>query len=345
MTVAIPHFLRRLATGETLDAHEAQAVFGAVLDGAASDIEIASLLTALAVRGETVAEITGAAQAMRARMAPVPAPPHAIDVCGTGGDGRHTLNISTAVAFVLAGCGVPVAKHGNRAVTSRSGAADVLMALGIDIAPPMAALGPILDATNIVFLFAPNHHPGLRHAAGVRAKLGFRSIFNLLGPLANPARVKRQIIGVFDPARGAHLAQAAGALGAEHVWVVHGSGTDELTLAGENHVFAWYQGQLREFSVAPEDAGFSRAPLEAITGGDAANNATALVALLDGATGPYRDTVLLNAAAGLIVSGRADTLRQGVKMAASSLDTGLACATLAALRDATLLVRQARGMA
>ena len=272
----------------------------------------ARLLMAMRVRGETVAEITGAVRAMRARMTAVAAPPDAIDVCGTGGDAAGTLNVSTAVTFVVAGCGVPVAKHGNRALSSRTGGADVLTALGVNIDAPLERLPDILREAGCVFLFAPRHHPSMRHAAGPRVELGTRTIFNLLGPLANPARVQRQLTGVFSPDWARPMAETLGRSGQRAAWMVHGQGLDELTVAGENQVAAWKGGQSAPSPSAPEDAGLPRAPIAAISGGDAAFNAAALQALLQGATGAYRDTVLLNAAAALIVAGRAADLRDGV---------------------------------
>jgi anthranilate phosphoribosyltransferase len=319
--------LAKLADGARLSAEEAEAAFAVVMEGAASDAQIAAMLTAMHVRGETAAELAGAARAMRARMQAIAAPPGAIDVCGTGGDGFGTLNVSTAVAFVVAGCGVPVAKHGNRAISSRSGAHDVLGELGVPADLPFDQLAPRL-AEGLVFLFAPRHHPASRHAAQVRADLGFRTIFNLVGPLANPACVARQLTGVYSPAWTAPMAETLGALGSERAWVVHGMGLDELTLAGPSQVAEWHEGSLREFTVAPAEAGLRPAPLDAIRGGDAAQNAAALLALLHGAASAYRDTVLLNAAAALIVAGRAGDLREGAALAAASIDAGAALHTL-----------------
>jgi anthranilate phosphoribosyltransferase len=287
------------------------------------------------VRGETVAEMTGAVRAMRARMTRVEAPPGALDVCGTGGDNAGTLNVSTAVTFVLAGLDVPVAKHGNRALSSRTGGADVLAALGVNVDVPLERLPAILRAANCAFLFAPRHHAALRHAAGPRVELGTRTIFNLLGPLANPAEVTRQLTGVFDPKWARPMAETLASLGTECCWIVHGQGLDELTVAGENQVVELRDGAIRGFAVDPEDAGLPRAPIAAIRGGDAAENAAALSALLHGAKGPYRDTVLLNAAAGLVVAGRATGLREGAALAAGALDGGAALAALDTLRRET----------
>ncbi len=327
--------LARLAAGATLSEAESEAAFGVIMSGEATPAQIAGLLMAMRVRRETVAELTGAVRAMLARMARVPVPPGAIDVCGTGGDNAGTLNVSTAVTFVLAGCGVPVAKHGNRALSSRTGGADVLAELGVNVDVPLERLPGILAKAGCAFLFAPRHHPALRHAAGPRMELGTRTIFNLLGPLANPAAVRRQFTGVFDPSWARPMAETLGALGLERAWLVHGKGLDELTLAGENHVVSLDQGKIETKTVFPEDAGFARAPIAAIAGGDAATNAAALLALLQGKRDPYRDTVLLNAAAALVVAGRADDLRDGAALAAASLDQGAALAALDALRQAT----------
>ena len=327
--------LARLALGETLSADEAEVAFGLIMSGEATPAQIAGLLMALRVRGETVAELTGAVRAMRSRMVTVDAPPDAIDVCGTGGDNAGTLNVSTAVTFVLAACGVPVAKHGNRALSSRTGGADVLTALGVNVDVPLDRLPGILRDVGCAFLFAPRHHSALRHAAGPRVELGTRTIFNLLGPLANPARVRRQLTGVFASVWAQPMAEALRDLGTERAWVVHGQGLDELTVAGPNTVVALDAGAITTFVVDASDAGLPRAPIEAIRGGDAAHNAQALVALLNGAPGPYRDTVALNAAAGLIVAGRATTLRDGVGLAEAVIDSGAALATLDALRRVT----------
>jgi len=326
--------LARLARGETLSAEESEAAFGVIMEGEATPAQIAGLLMAMRVRGETVAELVGAVRAMRSRMVAVVAPPEAIDVCGTGGDGAGTLNVSTAVSFVVAACGVTVAKHGNRALSSRAGGADVLTALGVNVDLPFERLPAVLEAAGCAFLFAPRHHAALRHAAGPRVELGTRTIFNLLGPLANPARVRRQLTGTFDPAWARPMAETLGELGTECAWIVHGQGLDELTLAGESEVVELRGGQMRQFRVAPEDAGLGRAPAEAIRGGDGAENAAAMERLLRGERGAYRDTVLLNAAAALIVADRAADLRDGAGQAARALDGGGALARLDALRRA-----------
>ncbi len=335
MATSLKPVLDALARGQTLSEDTAEEAFGVIMQGEATPAQIAGMLMAMRVRGETVAELTGAVRALRSRMTRVEAPPDAMDVCGTGGDGAGTLNVSTAVTFVLAGCGVPVAKHGNRALSSRTGGADVLAALGVNVDVSLERLPAILAAANCVFLFAPRHHAALRHAAGPRVELGTRTIFNLLGPLANPADVRRQLTGVFDPGWARPMAEALGRLGTTHAWLVHGAGLDELTLAGENQVVALREGEVEAFVVSPEDAGLRRAPVSAIRGGDPVVNATALMALLRGAEGEYRETVLLNAAAALIVAGRAGDLRDGVRQSTAALDGGAALSALEALRRET----------
>jgi anthranilate phosphoribosyltransferase len=322
----------KLANGEALSADEAESAFTIIMSGDATPAQIGALLMAMRVRGETVPEITGAVRAMRARMTAIEAPEGAIDVCGTGGDGAGTLNVSSAVAFVVAAQGVPVAKHGNRALSSRTGGADVLTALGIDIDAPIDRLPAILRESGAVFLFAPRHHPSMRHAAGPRVELGTRTIFNILGPLSNPARVKRQLTGVFSPDWTLPMAETLAALGHDAAWLVHGSGLDELTVAGENRVTSLKDGSIHTFSVTPEDAGLPRAPVAAIKGGDAAFNADALLGVLRGTAGAYRDTVLLNSAAALIVAGRAADLRDGVDQAARAIASGAALNVLETMR-------------
>jgi anthranilate phosphoribosyltransferase len=332
MSTNLKPFIARLASGETLSDEQAETAFDVIMSGEATPAQIGALLMAMRLRGETVAEITGAVRAMRSRMTSIEAPAGAIDVCGTGGDGAGTVNVSSAVTFVVAGCGVPVAKHGNRALSSRTGGADVLTALGVNVDAPIASLPSILAEAGCVFLFAPRHHPSMRNAAGPRVELGTRTIFNLLGPLANPARVRRQLTGVFSPDWTRPMAETLAALGHEAAWVVHGMGLDELTVAGQSQVTALRGGKIVSFAVEPEDAGLSRAPIAAIQGGDAGFNAAALEAVLRAAPGAYRDTVLLNAAAALIVAGRADDLREGVSLAAYSIASGSAFAALEALR-------------
>lgn len=335
MSMSLKPTLARLAQGETLSAAEAEAAFGIVMDGQATPAQIGGMLMAMRTRGETVPELTGVVTALRKRMARVEAPPGAIDVCGTGGDGAASLNISTAVTFVLAACGVPVAKHGNKALSSRSGGADVLTALGIGIEPPPDQLADILRQVGCVFLFAPRHHPALRHAASTRVELGTRTIFNLTGPLANPAGVTRQLMGVYDKKWLYPVAETLRDLGSEAVWVVHGCGMDELVLEGENDVVSLQNGTIRGFTVTAVDAGLSPSPASSLKGGDAAYNAAALLALLRGETGAYRDTVLLNAAAALVMAGRVQTLPQGVAHAAQMIDDGVAMAVLERLKAAS----------
>jgi anthranilate phosphoribosyltransferase/anthranilate synthase/phosphoribosyltransferase len=327
--------LARLGRGETLSELEAGEAFGLIMDGEATPAQIGGMLMAMRARGETVAELTGAVMAMRARMTPVQAPDDAIDVCGTGGDGAASLNISTAVCLVVAACGVPVAKHGNRALSSRAGGADVLMALGVNIDVEPARLAKILKDVGCVFLFAPKHHPALRHAGPVRAELGTRTIFNLTGPMANPASVKRQLIGVFDPAWARPVAETLRQLGTQSAWVVYGNGLDELTLDGENLVVALKDGEISEFTLNAADAGLASAPQSAIKGGEAQQNAAALRNLLNGSSGAYRDTILLNTAAALIVAGKTISLEDGVRLAVDAIDSGRAKAVLEALVAAT----------
>lgn len=326
--------LARLVEGARLTEAEAETIFGRIMEGEATTAQIAGLLTALRARGETPAELRGAVRAARARMRCVAAPPGAIDVCGTGGDGQNTLNVSTAVAFVVAACGVPVAKHGNRALSSRAGGADVLAALGIAQTPAEAEAS--LATHGLGFFFAPDHHPALRHAAEARRDLGFRTLFNLVGPAANPACVTRQLVGVFSPAWLAPMADTLAGLGAEHVWVVHGAGLDELTLAGPTEIEERRGATARRFTVTPEELGLARAPVAAIAGGDPAWNAAALTRLLDGEPGPYADTVVLNAAAALIVAGAETALPAAAGRARAALASGAAAAKLTALRAPAL---------
>ena len=328
----MPAVLRGMATGAPLDMGGAAAVFDEVMDGHATPAQVGGLLMAMRVRGETLAEIVGAARALRSRMSRVEAPEGAVDVCGTGGDGAATINISTTVSFVVAACGVPVAKHCNRAVTSRSGAADVLEALGVPLDATPATLARAMRDTGVGFLFAPRHHAAMRHVVDIRRELGARTLFNLVGPLANPAGARRQLLGVFDRAWVPVMAEALRALGSERAWVVHGEdGLDELTTTGRTFVAELRDGALRQFEVTPEEAGLRRARSEDLTGGGAEENAEALRAVLAGRTGPHRDVVLLNAAAALVVAGRAERLADGVDLAVWAIDTGAATGKLDAL--------------
>ena len=308
---------------------EAEAAFGAMLDGAPSEQEIADFLVALSDRGETASEIAGAARAMRARLIPVAAPRNAIDVCGTGGDGHHTLNVSTAVALVVAACGVPVAKHGNRAASSKAGAADTLEALGLDLDRAMATAEETLADLGVCFLFAGKHHPAMGRIMPIRKKLGRRTIFNLMGPLANPAGVKRQLVGIARPAYVPIYAEALARLGTEHSFVVSGDeGLDELSLAGGNEVAEVRGAEVRMKRVDAGEARLPRTPIDAIRGGNPAHNAAELRKLLLGEPGPYRDAVVFNAAGALIVAGEVETWAEGAEEAAEAIDKGLAKALL-----------------
>jgi len=336
MSDALRPILSLLGSGARLTAEQAETAFDLMMEGSATPSQVGGLLMAMRVRGETVEEIIGATRAMRARMTRVQAPEGAIDTCGTGGDGAQTLNISTAVAFVVAGCGVPVAKHGNRALSSKSGAADVLEALGVNVEAPVDAIDRAFQEANVGFLFAPQHHGAMRHVGPSRRELGTRTIFNLLGPLSNPAGTRLQLLGVFAPQWLTPLAEVLGALGTERAWVVHGGdGLDELTTTTHSSVAELRFGTVTRFEVVPEEAGVARATLDDLKGGDAQHNATALRALLRGRLDPYRDIVVLNAAAALVIVGKADSLRDGAELARSSIDTGAAEARLEAVVRAT----------
>jgi anthranilate phosphoribosyltransferase len=317
--------LKRVASGAHLDASEAAEAFGAIMRGEVSEVRMAALLTALSVRKPAVAEIVGAVRAMRGAMQTLRAPENAIDVCGTGGDGSGTLNVSTATAFVVAACGVPVAKHGNRSMSSQTGAADVLEALGVptDLGPEAAAAS--LRQTGFCFLFAPKFHAAMKHVAPVRRELGFRTIFNLIGPLSNPAGVRRQLIGVFSKEWLEPVGEALRELGTEAAWIVHSEdGLDEISIAAPTHVAVLEAGSISRRTIRPEDAGLSWSPLSAITGGDARTNAAAIRALLAGEQSPFRDIVVLNAAAALILAERVPDLRDGAALAAEAIDSGRA---------------------
>ena len=306
-------------------AAEAEALFGRMLDGGMGDAEIAATLIDLAERGETANEIAGAARAMRARLIPVKAPAGAIDVCGTGGDGHHTLNVSTAVALVVAACGVPVAKHGNRAASSKAGAADTLEALGLDMDRAVQTAETTLAELGICFLFAGKHHPAMARIMPIRKALCRRTIFNLMGPLANPAGVQRQLIGIARPAYVPIYADALAQLGTEHSMIVSGDeGLDELSLAGGNEVAVIDPQGYAMQRISAADAGLAAAPVEALRGGAADYNAAALRRLLDGEQTPYRDAVLLNAAGALIVAGSVTGWIEGVALAAEAIDSGKA---------------------
>jgi len=321
--------LNKVADGTSLSADEAEAAFGIIMSGEATPAQIAGFLMALRVRGETVDEITGAVRTMRAKMDTINAPEGAIDVVGTGGDSSGTFNISTGAAIVVAGAGVPVAKHGNRALSSKSGAADVLSSLGVNLDADFAVIENAMAEAGIGFLMAPRHHSAMRFVGPVRVEMGVRTIFNILGPLSNPAGVKRQFTGVFSREWLRPMAETLANLGCEAAWVVHGSdGLDEMTLTGPTHVAALENGKIREFDVTPSDAGLEVCAPEDLKGGDPAENAAAMRAMLAGEAGAYRDIALMNAAASLIVAGKADDLKSGVAMAAKSIDSGAALACL-----------------
>ena len=323
MTVEFRALIGKVATGAALGRDEAAGAFEQMMAGEATPSQMGALLMALRVRGETVDEITGAVTAMRAKMVRVQAPADAIDVVGTGGDASGSFNISTCAALIVAGAGVPVAKHGNRALSSKSGAADVLAALGVNIDLNPEQIGHCIRAAGIGFMFAPAHHPATKNVGPTRAELGTRTIFNLLGPLSNPAGVKRQMVGVFSKQWTEPLAHVLKNLGAESVWVVHGSdGLDEVTTSGPTSVSALENGVIRNFEIAPEDVGLRKVKPEELRGGDAATNARAVQEVLEGKQTAFRDVALLNAAAALVVSGKAKDLQAGFKLAAHSVDSG-----------------------
>jgi anthranilate phosphoribosyltransferase len=324
--------IAKVAAGRSLSQEEAAEAFDLVMSGAATPAQIGALVMGLRVRGETVDEIAGAARAMRAKVLTVRAPEGAIDTCGTGGDGKGTFNISTCAAFVVAAAGVPMAKHGNRAISSRSGSADVLKELGVNIEASPETISRCIAECGLGFMFAPVHHAAMRHVAQVRTELGTRTIFNLLGPLANPAGAKYQVVGVFGKEWVEPIAQVLALLGTIRAWVVHGSdGLDELTTTGISDVAVVDAGKVSTFRISPRNAGLPEARPEDLTGGNAVENAAHIRAVLGGLKGPLRDIVLLNAAAALLVGGKANTLREGVALASESIDSGKALAVLEAL--------------
>ena len=332
----LKRLLNRVADGERLSDSETQAALDLLMSGVAPPVAMGAFLMALRVRGETIEEITGAAKFLRARMTTVDAPPNAVDIVGTGGDSHGTYNVSTAAAFVAAGAGVTIAKHGNRAVTSLSGASDVLAALGVKLDVPPVAVSRAINDSGVGFLWAPLYHPAMKIWAPVRTDLGLRTLFNLLGPLCNPASVTRQILGVYKRDLVEPIAEVLKKLGSVHAWVVHGAdGMDELTTTGATTVAELHDGNITVFEVTPEDAGLPRAALAELKGGDAAHNAAALRLLMQGEQGPYRDIVVLNAAAVLIVAGKARGLEDGVIKAQSAIDTGAAARALDRLVAAT----------
>ncbi len=317
--------LARVAGGARLDETEAGVAFDILMSGNATPAQMGGFLLALRVRGESIQELTGAARVMRKKAISITAPPGTIDTCGTGGDGAGTFNISTATAIVTAGCGVPVAKHGNRAMSSRSGAADVLAALGVNIDCEMSLVQRALDEIGLCFLMAPRHHTAMRNVGPTRLELGTRTIFNLMGPLSNPAGARRQLIGVFAREWVEPIAHVLQRLGAEQAWVVHGNdGLDEITTTGPTAVASLRDGAVATFEIDPSEAGLPLAHPDDLKGGDAQANAAALTAVLAGAHGPYRDIVLLNGAAALVVAGRVANLRDGVGVAREAIDGGAA---------------------
>lgn len=321
--------LALVADGTELDRAQAERAFDIIMSGDATPAQIGAFLMSLRMRGETVTEIAAAARVMREKATKIAAPSGAIDIVGTGGDRSGTLNISTGSALTVAGCGVPVAKHGNRALSSRSGAADVLMALGVNIDADMRLIEKSIAEAKIGFMMAPRHHSATRHVAGPRVELAIRTVFNMLGPLSNPAMVDRLMVGVFAPEWVEPVARVLGELGAKRAWVVHGEGNlDELATSGSARVASLEDGNVETFDVLPEDAGLPRCDIEELKGGDAEFNAAALTALLAGSPSAYRDTVLFTSAAGLIVAGRAADLKEGVALAADSIDSGNARAAL-----------------
>jgi anthranilate phosphoribosyltransferase len=326
--------IAKVAAGSQLSRADAAAAFDAILSGEVTPSQLGGFLIALRVRGETVEEITGAVTAMRAKMLPVVAPPDAVDVVGTGGDGSGSYNVSTLAALIVAACGVPVAKHGNRAASSKSGTADTLAALGVKIGVAPALVERCIREAGIGFMLATTHHAAMRHVGPTRAELGTRTIFNLLGPLANPAGVKRQLIGVFSAAWLLPMAEVLRNLGSERVWITHGAdGLDEMSTTGTTKIVELKDGAIRAFEVAPEDVGLTRVDLAALKGGDAATNAEALKAVLGGARNAYAEIAMLNAAGALVVAGKTRELAEGVAMAGDALASGAAKGVLDRLVD------------
>lgn len=317
-------FIAKAADGSSLNADEAEQAFDIIMSGSATPSQIGGFLMALRVRGEVVSEIAGAVKSMRAKMLPVDAPADAIDIVGTGGDGSGSYNVSTCAAFITAGAGVPVAKHGNRALSSKSGASDALSALGINIELDPKQIANCIEQSGLGFMFAPMHHSAMRFVGPTRVELGTRTIFNLLGPLCNPAGVKRQLLGVFSPHWLEPVAETLRDLGSEKVWVVHGEGLDEMTTTGTTQVVALENGRIRRFEFTPEDVGLKRASMDDLKGGDGEHNAAALRAVLDGEKNAYRDIALINAGGALVVAGKANDLAEGVTIAAESIDNGKA---------------------
>ncbi len=328
----IQSYIARVTDGHNLTEQDAHEAFEIMMRGEATDSQIGGLLMALRCKGEALEEIVGAAKALRQAASMIESPPGTIDTCGTGGDGKGSFNISTAAAIVAAACGVKVAKHGNRAQTSQSGSADVLAALGVNLEAPLSACSRALNQAGVCFLMAPRHHQAMRHVATARRELGVRSLFNLVGPLANPAGAQRQLVGVFSSQWVTPMAEALGRLGSHHAWVVHGcDGLDEITLAGATEVAAWRDGNIHRFTVKPQDAGLATAPTQSLKGGDAVENAAIMRRILAGEPGPLRDVTILNAAAALVIAEQAEDLAAGAQQAAQAIDSGQAAATLETL--------------
>lgn len=320
--------LAKVANGESLTRAEAREAFEVLMSGEATPSQIGGFLMALRVRGETVDEIAGAVATMRSKMLPVTAPADAVDIVGTGGDGTGTYNISTLASLIVAGCDVPVAKHGNRALSSKSGAADALSALGVNLEIGPDRIGRCIAEAGIGFMFASMHHSAMRHVGPSRVELGTRTIFNILGPLSNPAGARRQLLGVFSPRWLMPIAEVLRDLGSERVWVVYGDGMDEITTTGTTNVVALETGEIRTFDLTPEDFGVRRASLDELKGGDGHANAAALRAVLGGTKNAYRDISLCNAAAALVVAGKAADISEGMQLATRALDSGEAAAAL-----------------
>ncbi len=320
--------IAQAAAGQALSFDEAKNAFDIMMSGRATPSQIGGFLMALRVRGETVPEIAGAVASMRSRMLPVVASSDAIDIVGTGGDQSGSYNVSSCAAFVIAGAGVPVAKHGNRALSSKSGAADALSALGVNIDAQADIISRCIEEAGIGFMFAPNHHSAMRHVGPSRVELGTRTIFNLLGPLSNPASVNKQLVGVYSAEWVLPLAQVLKELGSQSAWVVYGDGLDEITTAGTTQIAELKNGEIRCFDLTPEEVGLRRASIDELKGGDAEYNAAALRQVLQGQEGAYRDIVVLNAGAALVVAGKAQDIIQGIELARQSIDSGAALAIL-----------------
>lgn len=324
----LKEFIAKVADGNSLDREETQDAFTILMSGEATPAQIGGLLMAMRVRGESVEEFVGAVAAMRAKMLPVDAPSDAIDIVGTGGDNSGSYNVSTCAAIVAAGAGLKVAKHGNRSLSSKSGAADVLISLGVNLELSPGQISDCIEEANIGFMFAPAHHSAMRHVGPARVELGTRTIFNLLGPMCNPASAKRQVLGVFSPKWLLPVAKTLAELGSEKIWVVHGEGLDEITVTGTTHVAALQDGKVTTFDITPADGGLPNHELSEILGGDADYNAAALSRVLDGEQSAYRNIVLLNAGAAMVVGDKADDLKDGVEMAGQAIDNGNARAAL-----------------